>query len=113
MQTKTIVVHLENAALCPARLATAVDMASRHGAHLTGLFMSIEEFDGDVYGRSRGRGLRGARQDRLAQESAQAQADFEAACSAAGLASYSQAVKAIEREDEEKLALWRKALAAK
>ena len=88
MQTKTIVVHLENAALCPARLATAVDMASRHGAHLTGLFMSIEEFDGDVYGRSRGRGLRGARQDRLAQESAQAQADFEAACSAAGLASY-------------------------
>ncbi len=68
MQTKTIVVHLENADLCPARLATAVDMASRHGAHLTGLFLSIEEFDGDVYGRSRGRGLRGARQDRLASD---------------------------------------------
>jgi len=32
---------------------------------------------------------------------------------AAGLASYSQAVKAIEREDTEKLTAWRKALAAK
>lgn len=32
---------------------------------------------------------------------------------AAGLASYSQAVKAIEREDDAKIAAWRKALAAK
>lgn len=32
---------------------------------------------------------------------------------AAGLASYSQAVKAIERGEDEKLAAWRKALAAK
>ena len=32
---------------------------------------------------------------------------------AAGLASYSQAVKAIERQDEVKLATWRAALAAK
>jgi hypothetical protein len=31
---------------------------------------------------------------------------------AAGLASYSQAVKAIERGDEVKIAAWRKALAA-
>ena len=35
------------------------------------------------------------------------------AVEAAGLASYSQAVKAIEREDNEKIAAWRKALAAK
>ena len=33
------------------------------------------------------------------------------AVEAAGLASYSQAVKAIERQDEAKLAAWRKALA--
>ena len=32
---------------------------------------------------------------------------------AAGLASYSQAVKAIEREDKEKLDTWRQALVAK
>lgn len=32
---------------------------------------------------------------------------------AARLASYSQAVKAIEREDDAKIAAWRKALAAK
>ncbi|MAH87702.1 MAG: hypothetical protein CMF26_03725 [Kiloniella sp.] len=88
MQIKTIVVHLENAELCSARLATAIEMADRHGAHLTGLFLSIEEFDGDIYGRSRGRGLRGARSDRLAAESAQAKADFEGACKVAGLASY-------------------------
>ena len=35
------------------------------------------------------------------------------AIEAAGLASYSQAVKAIERQDEVKLATWRAALAAK
>lgn len=35
------------------------------------------------------------------------------AVEAAGLASYSQAVKAIERQDEAKLVAWRKALAAK
>lgn len=35
------------------------------------------------------------------------------AIEAAGLASYSQAVKVIERQDEVKLATWRAALAAK
>ena len=35
------------------------------------------------------------------------------AIEAAGLASYSQAVKAIEREDKEKLDTWRQALVAK
>ena len=38
---------------------------------------------------------------------------FARAVEAAGLASYSQAVKAIERQDAEKIAAWRKALAAK
>lgn len=38
---------------------------------------------------------------------------FARAIEAAGLASYSQAVKAIERGDEEKLKAWRKALDAK
>ena len=42
-----------------------------------------------------------------------AEARFARAVEAAGLASYSQAVKAIERQDEVKLAAWRKALAAK
>lgn len=35
------------------------------------------------------------------------------AIEAAGLASYSQAVKAIERQDDEKLAAWQAALSAK
>jgi len=38
---------------------------------------------------------------------------FARAVEAAGLATYSQAVKAIERQDTEKIAAWRKALAAK
>ena len=38
---------------------------------------------------------------------------FARAIEAAGLASYSQAVKAIEREETEKLDAWRQALAAK
>ena len=42
-----------------------------------------------------------------------AEARFARAVEAAGLASYSQAVKAIERDDTDKLAAWRKALAAK
>ena len=42
-----------------------------------------------------------------------AEVKFARAVEAAGLASYSQAVKAIEREDNEKIAAWRKALAAK
>ena len=41
------------------------------------------------------------------------QIKFARKVEAAGLASYSQAVKAIEREDNEKIAAWRKALAAK
>ena len=77
MLTKTIVVHLEHSDLGRARLATAIELASRHHAHLTGLYISLEDFDGDLYGRSRGRGLSGARQDRLAQDSADARAGFE------------------------------------
>ena len=88
MLTKTIVVHLEHSDLGRARLATAIELASRHHAHLTGLYISLEDFDGDLYGRSRGRGLSGARQDRLAQDSADARAGFEEACRAAGLASF-------------------------
>ena len=42
-----------------------------------------------------------------------AEIKFARKVEAAGLASYSQAVKAIERDDTEKLAAWRKALAAK
>ena len=42
-----------------------------------------------------------------------AEVAFARKVEAAGLASYSQAVKAIERQDEVKLAAWRKALAAK
>ena len=42
-----------------------------------------------------------------------AEVKFARAVEAAGLASYSQAVKAIERDDTDKLAAWRKALAAK
>jgi hypothetical protein len=42
-----------------------------------------------------------------------AEVRFARAVEAAGLASYSQAVKAIERDDEAKLEAWRKALAAK
>jgi len=42
-----------------------------------------------------------------------AEIKFARAVEAAGLASYSQAVKAIERGDDEKIAAWRKALAAK
>ena len=42
-----------------------------------------------------------------------AEINFARKVEAAGLASYSQAVKAIERQDTEKLAAWRKALAAK
>lgn len=38
---------------------------------------------------------------------------FARAIEAAGLASYSQAVKAIERQDDEKLAAWRLALDSK
>ena len=51
MLTKTIVVHLEDTDLGRARVATAIEMAVRHGAHLTGLFLSLEDFDGDLYGR--------------------------------------------------------------
>ena len=42
-----------------------------------------------------------------------AEVAFARKVEAAGLASYSQAVKAIERDDTDKLAAWRKALAAK
>ena len=42
-----------------------------------------------------------------------AEVKFARAVEAAGLASCSQAVKAIERDDTDKLAAWRKALAAK
>ena len=42
-----------------------------------------------------------------------AEVKFARAVEAAGLASYSQAVKAIERDDTDKLAAWRKALTAK
>ena len=42
-----------------------------------------------------------------------AEIKFARAVEAAGLASYSQAVTAIERDDTEKIAAWRKALAAK
>ena len=42
-----------------------------------------------------------------------AEVAFARKVEAAGLASYSQAVKAIERGDTEKLAAWRKSLAAK
>ena len=42
-----------------------------------------------------------------------AEIKFARTVEAAGLASYSQAVKAIKRDDTEKLAAWRKALAAK
>ena len=38
---------------------------------------------------------------------------FARAVEAAGLTTYSQAVKAIEREDKEKLDTWRQALVAK
>ena len=38
---------------------------------------------------------------------------FARAIEAAGLASYSQAVKAIEREETDKIQAWRQALAAK
>ncbi|MGB1146319.1 MAG: universal stress protein [Alphaproteobacteria bacterium] len=88
MLTKTIVVHLEHTELGRERVATAVELAGRQGAHLTGLFLSLEEFDGDLYGRARGRELRGARHDRLAEESLQARMHFEEACKAAGLASF-------------------------
>lgn len=88
MLTKTIVVHLEDTDLGRARVATAIEMAVRHGAHLTGLFLSLEDFDGDLYGRVRGRELQGARQDRLALESTQARTHFEAACKSAALKSY-------------------------
>ena len=88
MLTKTIVVHLEHTELGRARVATAVEMAVRHHAHLSGLFLSLEEFDGDLYGRARGRVLEGARRDRLAEESAQAQTHFEQACKDAGVSSY-------------------------
>ena len=88
MLTKTIVVHLEHNDSSKARVATAVEMASRHGAHLTGLFLSLEEFDGSLYGRARGRDLRGAREDRLTEESLQARLYFETACKEAGLTSF-------------------------
>lgn len=88
MLTKTIVVHLEHTEIGRERVATAVQLAAQGEAHLTGLFLSLEEFDGHVYGRARGRDLRGARHDRLVEESAQAQAHFEQACTAAGLASF-------------------------
>lgn len=88
MLTKTIVVHLEDTELGRARVATAAALAARNGAHLTGLFLSLEDFDGDLYGRARGRALQGAREDRLAQESLDARLHFEEACKAAALKSY-------------------------
>jgi nucleotide-binding universal stress UspA family protein len=88
MLTKTIVVHLEHNELGRARVATAVEMAARHHAHLSGLFLSLEEFDGDLYGRARGRILEGARRDRLAEESAAARLHFEQACQDGGVTSF-------------------------
>jgi nucleotide-binding universal stress UspA family protein len=88
MLTKTIVVHLEHSDLGRARVATAVELATRQRAHLTGLFLSLEDFDGDLYGRARGRVLDGARQDRISDESLQARLHFEAACKSAGLGSF-------------------------
>jgi nucleotide-binding universal stress UspA family protein len=88
MLTKTIVVHLEHSDLGRARVATAVELATRQRAHLTGLFLSLEDFDGDLYGRARGRVLDGARQDRISAESLQARLHFEATCKSAGLGSF-------------------------
>jgi len=88
MLTKTIVVHLEHSDLGRARVATAVELATRQRAHLTGLFLSLEDFDGDLYGRARGRVLDGARQDRISDESLQARLHFEATCKSAGLGSF-------------------------
>jgi nucleotide-binding universal stress UspA family protein len=39
MALKDILVHIDNSKHCPARLQTAVDLAARHDAHLTGLYV--------------------------------------------------------------------------
>ena len=88
MLTKTIVVHLEHSDLGRARVATAVELAARQRSHLTGLFLSLEDFDGDLYGRARGRILEGARHERISEESLQSRLHFEDACKAAGLSSF-------------------------
>ena len=88
MLTKTIVVHLEHSDLGRARVATAVELAARQRSHLTGLFLSLEDFDGDLYGRARGRILEGARHERISEESLQSRLHFEDACQAAGLSSF-------------------------
>jgi len=88
MLTKTIVVHLEHSDLGRARVATAVELAARQRSHLTGLFLSLEDFDGDLYGRARGRILEGARHERISAESLQSRLHFEDACKAAGLSSF-------------------------
>jgi nucleotide-binding universal stress UspA family protein len=39
MRLKDILVHLDDSPRCPVRLELAADLAARHGAHLTGLYV--------------------------------------------------------------------------
>ncbi len=42
MAIKDVLVHVDGSNAAPARLAAAIDLAQRHGAHLTGLCLAVE-----------------------------------------------------------------------
>lgn len=88
MDLKDLVVHLDSGPRCAERLGLAVNLASRHGARLTGLFAETTSLGESLVGRRD--------PENVARAAAAARASLEAACGAAGVAARFWAVGGAE-----------------